>query len=85
MAVTVSDGEIASLIAEPKPLPIDYLHRVQTRPKRGHRERELEAVGASGNTFRLILRQATENVLDFSVILAWVPPQSSLFDMEGEP
>jgi len=78
MAVTVSDSEIPSLIAQSKPLPIDYVHRVQTRPKRGHREREWELVGAGGNTFRLILRQSSENVLDFSVILAWMPSQSSV-------
>ena len=77
MATNLTDAEIAALIAEAKPLPDDYRSRVQTRPKRGHRERELEIDGANGSKFRLILRQASFNHLDFSVILAWMPPQSS--------
>ena len=80
MAVTLTDAEIAALIAEAKPLPEDYQQRVQTRPKRGHRERELDLVGENGSKFRLILRQSSFNPLDFSVIIAWLPPQStSLF------
>jgi hypothetical protein len=75
--VIVSDDDIQALIAETKALPQDYLLRLQPRPKRGHRERELELTGANGRSFRLILRQSMENVLDFSVILTWLPPQSS--------
>ena len=77
MAVNLTDGEIAALIAEAKPLPDDYQQRVQTKPKRGHRERELAFVGANGSQFRLILRQSSFNPLDFSVILAWLPPQTT--------
>jgi hypothetical protein len=76
MGTTLTDSEIEVLVVEAKPLPDDYVMRVQTRPKRGHRERELEVDGASGHKFRLILRQSSLNPLDFSVILAWVPPQS---------
>jgi hypothetical protein len=75
--MNLTDAEIAALIAESKPLPDDYQSRIQTRPKRGHRERELDIDGANGSKFRLILRQSSFNSLDFSVILAWVPPQSS--------
>ncbi len=75
MAVNLTDVEIAKLIAEVKQLPDDYRTRVQTRPKRGHRERELDLIGANGSGFRLILRQSSFNPLDFSVILAWLPPQ----------
>ncbi len=77
MAVTLSQVEIAALIAEAKQLPDDYVQRVQTKPKRGHRERELELVGIAGSEFRLILRESLINRLDFSVILAWLPPQST--------
>jgi hypothetical protein len=77
VAVNLTDAEIAALIAEAKPLPDDYQQRVQTKPKRGHRERELDLVGANGSDFRLILRQSSFNPLDFSVILAWLPPQST--------
>lgn len=77
MATNLTDAEIAALVAEAKPLPDDYRSRVQTRAKRGHRERELDVDGANGGKFRLILRQSSINPLDFSVILAWVPPQST--------
>ena len=77
MPTSLNDNEIAALIAEPKPLPADYRSRVQTKPKRGHRERELDLDGAQGNKFRLILRQSAFSPLDFSVILAWLPPQST--------
>ena len=77
MAVNLTDGEIAVLISEAKPLLEDYQQRIQTRPKRGHRERELDVDGVNGNSFRLIPRQSLFNPLDFSVILAWLPPQSA--------
>jgi hypothetical protein len=77
MPTFLKDTEIAALIAEPKPLPVDYRSRVQTKPKRGHRERELDVDGAQGGKFRIILRQSSYNPLDFSVILAWLPPQST--------
>jgi hypothetical protein len=77
MAVNLTDAEIAAYIAEVKRLPDDYLEKIQTKPKRGHRERELDFVGADGSEFRVILRQSSFNPLDFSVILAWIPPQST--------
>ena len=77
MAVNLTDTAIAALIAEAKPLPDDYRQKIQTKPKRGHRERELDLVGANGSGFRLILRESSFNPFDFSVILAWLPPQST--------
>lgn len=78
MPVTLSDIQIAALIAEPKPLPVDYQVKVQTRPRRGHRERELSVKGSNGNDFQLILRESSFNPLDFSVILAYLLPQSNV-------
>ena len=77
MATNLTDAEIAALVAEAKPLPENYQTRVLTHPKRGHRERELDIDGSNGSIFRLILRQSSFNPLDFSVILAWLPPQST--------
>jgi len=80
MAVILSDEEIARLIQEKKPLPQDYRARIQVRPKRGHKERELDFYGGAGSEFRLILRQSVFNPLDFSVILAYrVPKSNQLF------
>ena len=77
MAARLTDSEIAQLIREPKPLPNDYRARIQVRPKRGHRERELEVTGANGGEFVLILRQSEFNALDFSAILGYRLPKSS--------
>ncbi len=77
MPVELDDDEIAALIEEAKPLPANYRGLIQTKPKSGHKERELDVIGASGHEFRLILRQSNFNSLDFSVILAYRPPQSS--------
>ena len=77
MPTLVTDTQIAALVAEEKPLPDDYLQRIQTKAKRGHRERELDVRGSNGSDFRLVLRQSTFNPLDFSVILVWLPPRST--------
>ena len=78
MANIFSDQEIDSLINENKPLPTDYRAKIQVRPKRGHKEQELNFIGKNGNDFRVILRQSTMNPLDFSIILALSPAQSNI-------
>jgi hypothetical protein len=77
MAEILTDADIATLTAEVKRLPGDYRARLQPRPKRGHREREFDVTGQNGSAFRVILRESLFNPLDFSVILAWLPPQST--------
>lgn len=77
MPVQLDDIEIKALVEESKPLPANYRERIQTKPKSGHKERELDVLGANGSEFRLILRQSSFNPLAFSVILAYRPPQSS--------
>jgi hypothetical protein len=77
MAARFSDHEIAEMIREPKTLPKNYLSRIQLREKRGHKERELDVTGDNGRQYRLILRQSNVNPLDFSVILAVIPPDSN--------
>jgi hypothetical protein len=79
MAIRLNDAEISRLLAERKPLPLDYRERIQTKPKRGHKERELDVKGTDGSEFRLILRQSEFNLLDFSVILAYRLPKSNQF------
>ncbi len=77
MSVFLSANEIADLLAEAKTLPADWLTRLALRPKRGHKERELDLRGEKGSQFRLILRQADLNQLDFSVILALLAPNTN--------
>lgn len=80
MAVQLTDDQIRALLDEPKPLPENYWDRLQLRAKRGHKERELDVVGAIGSEFRLILRQSNFNPLDFSIVLAYrLPNTTQLF------
>ncbi|MDP8227829.1 MAG: hypothetical protein P9M15_00080 [Candidatus Electryoneaceae bacterium] len=77
MAVKYTDSEIEEMIQEPKPLPQGYHSKIQLRSKRGHKERELDVEGVRGNQYRVILRQSMINILDFSIILAVIPPKSN--------
>jgi hypothetical protein len=77
MPKILSDTEIQALLTELKLLPPDYEARINPKPKRGHNEREIELTGNDGNDFRLIIRQSILNVFDFSVILAYLPKQTT--------
>lgn len=79
MPVTLSEQDIDRLIQERKPLPGGFHSRIQLRPKIGHRERDLDVIGAAGSEFRLILRESLLNALDFSIILAYRSPRSNEF------
>lgn len=78
MAVTLKDEDIKRLLAERKPLPADHRARTQLKPKRGHKERELDVLGDQKSEFRLIIRQSEFNPLDFSAILAYRIPKSNI-------
>lgn len=77
MTVLLTEEQIAALLAERKVLPHDYLARIQAKPKRGHKERELEIKGDVGNDFRLVVRQSLYNPLDFSAILMFCPRETN--------
>lgn len=71
-----SDQDIQRLIKEKKPLPKDYKVKIQVRPKRGHKERELDIEGEDGNDFRLILRQST--------LTLWISLLFSFIDLPNQ-
>ena len=73
MAISLSDDEIWKLLRERKPLPSDYRSKIVMKPKRGHKEQELDLRGEQGSEYRIILRQSEFNPLDFSVILVYLP------------
>ena len=77
MAITYSEREIATLVQERKPLPADWRNSMRLKPKRGHREQQLDLTGDAKSEFRVILRQNSINRLDFSVILAVRVPDSN--------
>jgi len=73
LSTLLTDTDIAKLITERKQLPASYTAKLGLREKRGHKERELDITGDDGSSFRLILRQSSLNILDFSAILAYIP------------
>ena len=77
MDAVLSDEEIERLLKEKKPLPEDYRQKIKVRPKRGHKERDLDIQGADSSDFRIILRQSFFNPLDFLIILSFRPPHSN--------
>jgi hypothetical protein len=80
LAIQLTDAEIVALLTERKSLPVDYESRLRLRPKRGHREQELEVTGDAGGEYRLILREAVLNPLDFSIILGYrIPGTNQVF------
>ena len=77
MSTIYTDLEIQALVEEPKPLPNNWRQRLQLAHKRGHDEKSLDLLGGNGSEFRLILRQSQINVLDFSIILGILIPESN--------
>ena len=77
MSLLYTDAQIQAMLAEPKPLRDDFQQRLVLKPKPGHKERELDIDGEAGTKYRLILRQANINPLDFSVILAVLDEKST--------
>lgn len=83
MSKIFSDQEIAAMLEESKPLDGDWRKKTSLRPKRGHKERDIDLEGAAGNAFKLILRQNNVNPFDFSIILAvYVPGTNRLFRLQ---
>jgi hypothetical protein len=72
----LTDHDIELLLKEGKPLPQDFRSKLSLKPKRGHKQAEIEVVGAAGSKYWLILRQSSVQALDFSVIVAYEPPGS---------
>ncbi|MDP8238857.1 MAG: hypothetical protein P9X24_07190 [Candidatus Hatepunaea meridiana] len=78
MAIILSNEEIQHLIELEKPLPKNFIKRIVVKPKRGHKEREIDIKGIDETSeFRLIFRQSIVNPLDFSVILGFLIPLSN--------
>ena len=70
MPETVSDSEIAQLIAERKHLLGNWQDELENlKPKDSHLEGQIDLAGAAGTRFRIIVRQSVRNSHDFSVIL----------------
>jgi hypothetical protein len=71
----LTDAEIDKLISMPKQLPAKYEQLFKPKQKSGaHKESELTISMDDGSKFTLMMREAIENSLDFSAILAYDRP-----------
>lgn len=77
MSVLLTDKEIAELINEPKNIPKEYSDIFQLKNKMGHKEQEMTLPRADGSQFKIVIRQSNFNLLDFSIILGYVPPKKN--------
>ncbi len=77
MPVMLADADIARLLRERKVLQTDVWKQAVPKPKRGHKESEVSLKGDGGSEFRLIMRESMFTPLDFSVILAYLPPKTN--------
>jgi len=77
MTIQLTDETIGLLLQETKVLPEDFPSRIKLRSKRGHKEYEQDVTGSDGNKFLLKFRQNEKNALDFSVILLFLPKEST--------
>src|SRR5437899_9275123 len=78
MDLFFTDLEIAELLVKQKSVGIS-LSQIGSKfkEKRGHKEYDLTIRRSDGGEFKIIIRQATENPLAFSVILGYVPKEKN--------
>ncbi len=74
----LTDDEILMLINEQKQMTVtpEELFR-NMKEKKGHKESEHFIPRTDGSSFVIKLRLSSENPLDFSVILGYIPPRST--------
>jgi len=74
--MTLSDAQIAGLVAERKP-PVGLTALNPGQASAGHRRSTITVQGENGSRFRLFVRQLVLDPLDFSVILGYDVPNSN--------
>ncbi len=83
MDIILDDQQISTLIQEEKILQSKNLKIMsQLKDKKGHREKEIILPRKDGSFFKIILRMNNFNVLDFSIILGYIPKGKTLFRLK---
>ena len=77
MLTFLNDSEINMLILEEKRIDVQLLDLSSMRQKKGHREKDIFISRSDGSRFKIILRQNSNDPLDFSAILAFIPSGSN--------
>lgn len=75
--IILNNVEISNLIQERKEFPPNYEILFQTKDKKGHKEQEITLPRSDGSQFKVIVRQNRINLLDFSLILGYMPPKTT--------
>ena len=78
MEIKLNDQEIKELILEKKQFPKEWHTIFQMKDKKGHKEKEIRIPRNDGSLLKIILRQNMINPLDFSIILGYMTPKSSM-------
>jgi hypothetical protein len=77
MAIFLSNAEIQVLILEEKRIEGKALNFSSMKKKKGHKESDVLIARSDGSNFKIILRQNSNDPLDFSAILAFSPQGSN--------
>lgn len=73
----LSDAAISDLLKEQKVLPRDFRSLIALKAVNRNERSDLDVLGAEGGRFRLMLRRAELNQLDFSVVLGYQFPDTN--------
>jgi hypothetical protein len=77
MPILLTDGQIRTLLEEPKRLKPGFRKSLRPRAKPGHAEADVQVTGDAGSVFWVRVRQSAANPIDFSVILSYEVPGSN--------
>jgi len=77
MDLFLNDNQIDDLIAEEKQIKLFLKDIWALKTKGVHKENDFTINRLDGSQFKIILRQNTLNVLDFSVIIGYIPKESN--------
>jgi len=77
MTRILSDPAIHALLTVPKVLPADFRTQIALKVANRNERSDLDVFGSEGSRFRLMLRRAELNPLDFSVVLGYLFPDTN--------
>jgi hypothetical protein len=81
MGKILTDVELDTLRAEPKPLPANWKDKLRGKARHGSASTggSFEVRGNGENLFRFYARQSADNLFDFSVGLAYLAPDGTSY------
>ena len=77
MAIFLNNTEIQALIVEEKGIESKAINLLSMKKKKGHKESDISIACPDGSNFKIVLRQNSNDSLDFSAILMFLPKGSN--------